>query len=313
MRMGKSFLKGNDMKLNMIGGSSQGDPYVIASKGKYYMYVTGRDGVGLYVSSDLKTFEYRGICFSKEGEKEYWAPSVIELDGTYYMYLSYMGNEENDTHKEHLILATSVSPEGPFVYHNDLVEPFSIDAHVVQSGKGLYLFYSTNDYEAKRAGTLIKLIKLKNPFETEGEGKVVVRATLDEEIFMKDRFKKGQHWHTLEGAFYFRKGDYHYLMYSGNCYQNENYYIGYAVAKGNTDDLLELSFHKYPNEDTYCPLIKKNELESGTGHNSLLVKDGHYYVIYHGRDNNAQGKGDTRTARIAEIKADEGRLEVIGR
>lgn len=313
MRMGKSFLKGNDMKLNMIGGSSQGDPYVIASKGKYYMYVTGRDGVGLYVSSDLKTFEYRGICFSKEGEKEYWAPSVIELDGTYYMYLSYMGNEENDTHKEHLILATSVSPEGPFVYHNDLVEPFSIDAHVVQSGKGLYLFYSANDYEAKRAGTLIKLIKLKNPFETEGEGKVVVRATLDEEIFMKDRFKKGQHWHTLEGAFYFRKGDYHYLMYSGNCYQNENYYIGYAVAKGNTDDLLELSFHKYPNEDTYCPLIKKNEFESGTGHNSLLVKDGHYYVIYHGRDNNAQGKGDTRTARIAEIKADEGRLEVVGR
>ncbi len=301
------------MKLNMIGGSSQGDPYVIANKGKYYMYVTGRDGVGLYVSSDFKNFEYQGICFSKEGEKEYWAPAVIEIDGTYYMYLSYMKNEDTDTHKEHLIVATSTTPEGPFVYHNDLVKPFSIDAHVVQSGKDLYLFYSTNDYEAERAGTLIKIIKLKNPFETEGEGKVVVRATLDEEIFMKDRFKKGQHWHTLEGAFYFRKGDYHYLMYSGNCYQNENYYIGYAVAKGHTDNLLELTFHKYPNEHTYFPLINKNEFESGTGHNSLLLVDGHYYVIYHGRDNGKQGKGDIRTARIAEISVNEGKLEVIRR
>lgn len=301
------------MKLNMIGGKSQGDPYVIKSKDKYYMYVTGRDGVGLYISSDFKNFEYQGICFSKEGEKEYWAPAVIEIDDTYYMYLSYMEIDDTDTHKQHLIVATSNTPEGPFVYHNDLVEPFSIDAHVVQSGKDLYLFYSTNDYDAERAGTLVKVIKLKNPFETEGEGKVVVRATLDEEIFMKNRFKEGQHWHTLEGAFYFHKGDYHYLMYSGNCYQNENYYIGYAVAKGHTDNLLELDFHKYPNDHTYYPLLRKNEFESGTGHNSLLLIDGHYYVIYHGRDNGEQGKGDTRTARIAEISVNGDKLEVIRR
>lgn len=302
------------MKLNMIGGSSQGDPYVIESGRKYYMYVTGRDGVGVYVSSDFSTYEYKGICFAKESEKEYWAPSVIEIGGKFYMYLSYMGIGETDTHKEHLVVATSDNPLGPFVYHNDLMAPFSIDAHVVQSGKDLYLFYSTNDYEAKRAGTLIKVTRLRNPFEAEGEGKVVVRATLDEEIFMKNRFKEGQHWHTLEGAFYFRKGDWHYLMYSGNCYQNENYYIGYAVAKGDTDDLLSLDFHKYPDENTYHPLLRKNEVESGTGHNSLIVKDGHYYVIYHGRDNDSKhGKGDTRTARIAEISVDGDKLEVIKR
>lgn len=97
------------------------------------------------------------------------------------------------------------------------MKPFSIDPHVVKSGNDLYIFYSLNDYDAKRAGTLIVLDKMKDPLEVENKPKVVVRATLDEEIFMKDRFKKGQHWHTIEGAYYFRKGDYHYILYSGNC------------------------------------------------------------------------------------------------
>ena len=41
-----------------------------------------------------------------------------------------------------------------------------------------------------------------------------MRPTIDEEIYQKDRFKKGQHWHTIEGAFYFYKEGTHYLMYS---------------------------------------------------------------------------------------------------
>ena len=101
---------------------------------------------------------------------------------------------------------------------------------------------------------------------------------------MRDRFKAGQHWHTLEGAFYFREGDYHYIIYSGNCYENEYYYLGYAVAKTSETDLTKIKFTKYPDENTYAPLISKNEYEEGTGHNSVIKYDGEYYVIYHGRD-----------------------------
>ena len=39
---------------------------------------------------------------------------------------------------------------------------------------------------------------------------MVVRPTMDEEIFMRDRFEKGKDWYTVEGAFYFRKGDWHF-------------------------------------------------------------------------------------------------------
>lgn len=278
------------------------------------MYATHVEGVQLYVSQDMHNWEYKGFCYTREGEKEYWAPAVIEIEGKYYMYVSTMPTESDDVHLEQIQVAVSNTPDGEFKFVSDLTEPFSIDAHVVKSGDDLYMYYSVNDYEAERAGTLIVVDKMLSPIEMEGKPEIVVRATLDEEIFMRDRFKVGQHWHTLEGAFYFRKGNYHYLMYSGNCFENENYYLGYAVAYGDTFDLKELKFKKYPNEETYYPLLRKNEVEEGTGHNSLLEEDGRYFVFYHGRDINTRQEGmDIRTARICELEINDEKINVINR
>lgn len=302
------------MKLNICQNRSQGDPYVIKANGKYYLYATHAQGVQLYVSENKYDWEYKGFCYVRDGHKEYWAPAVIELDGKFYMYVSTMPNEEDDVHQQKIQVAVCDTPDGEFKYLNDLTEPFSIDAHVVKSGDDLYMFYSINDYEALRAGTLIVVDKMLSPTQMEGNPQIVVRATLDEEIFMKNRFKEGQHWHTLEGAFYFRKDDYHYIMYSGNCYQNENYYLGYAIAVGNTNDLRELEFKKYPSEDVYYPLIRKNDVEEGTGHNSVLEEDGKYYVFYHGRDINTRIDGmDVRTARICELVVNADKIDVINR
>lgn len=302
------------MKLNIEQNRSQGDPYVIKSNGIYYMYSTHGEGVHLYSSKDKMNWDYRGIVFTKIDEKEYWAPAVIEIDNKFYMYVSTMGINETDTHKQRILVAVSNKPDDEFKFIKYILDPFSIDPHVVKSGKDLYIFYSMNDYDAQRAGTLIVVDKMKSPIEVEGHPKVVVRATLDEEIFMRNRFKKGQHWHTIEGAYYFRKDDYHYVLYSGNCFNSENYYIGYAVAKGDTDNLLELDFKKYPDDNTYHPLLRKNDEEEGTGHNSMIIEDGHYYIIYHGRDYNAfQKNKDVRTARICEIAVNKEELKVIKR
>ena len=45
-----------------------------------------------------------------------------------------------------------------------------------------------------------------DPFTPEGNPVLAVEPTLDEDIFRRDRYKKGQHWHTIEGAFYFGIG-----------------------------------------------------------------------------------------------------------
>ncbi len=284
---------------------SQADPYLIqAQDGGFYMYVTGTDGVHAFYSEEL-CGEYQDIgrVFFVEGYKEYWAPSVIYTHGKYYMYVSFMPETESDVHTQTMHVAVSDSPRGPFVDPIKLIEPFSIDSHVVENESGMFMFYSVNDYEAERAGTYIVVDRMESPTKMCGNPVAVVRPTLDEEIFCRDRFKKGQHWHTLEGAFYFKKGDYQYLIYSGNCFQNEYYYLGYAVAKTAETDLTKVEFKKYPNENTYAPLIAKNEFEAGTGHNSVIEVDGEFYAIYHGRDIGVSGKGDndTRTARICRL------------
>lgn len=302
------------MKLNINQNQSQADPYVIQEGDKYYMYVTGEEGVFLYESDNFYDWKEIGICYKKEKEKSYWAPAIIKIEDKFYLYVSSMPFNKEDTHEQRLQVAVSSSPKGPFEFICFILPAFSIDAHVVKSGNDLYLFYSTNDYDTPRAGTYIVLDKMVSPIEVRGKPKAIVRPTLDEEIYLKDRFKKGQHWHTIEGAFYFREGDYHYVMYSGNCYQNENYFIDYSVAYGHTDDLTQLNFKKYPSDNIYKPLIRKNDIEEGTGHNSLLRVKDKIYVVYHGRDYHSKNQAeDKRTARICEIKTNKEIIEVIDR
>ena len=295
---------------------AQPDPFILKGEdGKFYIYSTSPDGVRCYQAETL-TGEYKdlGFVFTMQGKKEYWAPSVIYTHGKYYMYVSCMPEDEEDCHLQAMHVASSDVPFGPFKNAKQLIEPFSIDSHVVENESGLFIFYSINDYDdEKRAGTYIVVDKMPTPESVEGKPVTVLKPTLDEEIFQRDRFKKGQHWHTLEGAFYFKEGDYHYIIYSGNCYQNEYYYLGYAVAKTTETDLTKIKFTKYPNENTYAPLIAKNDFEEGTGHNSVIKEDGVWYAVYHGRDAipDTRFDGDKRTARICKLILDNEKMVAV--
>lgn len=292
----------------------QPDPFILEADGKFYIYCTSGHGVQAYKADSL-TGEYKDIgkVFRLEGKKQFWAPSVIKTHGKYYMYVSCMNDPEEDAHMQTMYVASSDSPEGPFVNAKPLIKPFSIDSHVVENESGLYIFYSTNDYEGERIGTYICVDKMTDPEHVAGHPVPVVKPTLDEEIFMKNRFSDDRDWHTLEGAFYFKEGDYQYVIYSGNCYQSKYYYLGYAVAKTNETDLTKVKFKKYPADNVYAPLIARNEFEEGTGHNSVIKYNGEYYVVYHGRDKGvteAPGE-DKRTARICKLIVDGEKLTAV--
>ncbi len=293
--------------------ASQGDPYLLKANGKYYIYATGTDGVEAYGSDRLFSgWKYLGKALTEAHCKEFWAPCVIERDGVYYMYYSSVQEGEADMHKQAVKAAVSSSPEGPFVYKKTILPAFSIDPHVVKSGKDYYIFYSVNDENGERAGTYIVVDKLADMFTPEGNPQAAVVPTIDEEIFMRDRFRKGQHWHTVEGAFYFRIGNDHYLIYSGNCYQNEKYFLGYACAHAEEDDLRKLKFEKQPSASVYAPLLCRNDKEEGTGHNSIVEEDGKYYIVYHARDISADKTlPDSRTARICLLKAEGKTLKAV--
>lgn len=303
------------MKININGiiPYPQPDPYIYKEKDYYYIITSGVEGVYCYKSKFVdKDYEFVDIIFKMDGYKEYWAPSVIKIGDVFYMYVSCMKSEENDVHTQTMMVATSPNPDGPYkIANNHLIDPFSIDSHPVINKSGLYLFYSLNDYESDKAGTRIVVDKMVDPLHMQGKPKVKVYPSIKQEIFAKDRFKKGQDWYTIEGACYFRKGDYHYLLYSANCYQSPYYFINYAVCKSKEDDLTKLDFKKYPGDDVYKPLLCENEFETSTGHNSVIEVDGQMYIIYHGRNKDEKDfVGETRTMRIRKLLIDNERLTV---
>jgi len=288
----------------------QADPYIFYDSGMYYLYCTGSDGVHCYSSEALRDFVPIGVVCSEENCKEYWAPCVSRVGDKYYMYYSSMPRESTDVHTQQLKVAVSESPRGPFVYQSILADAFSIDADIAITENGRYVFYSVNDYDAERVGTKIVLDKMLSPTVLEKNPKTVIVPTLDEEIFCRDRFKKGEHWHTIEGANFFYEDGWYYLLFSGNCYENNNYYVGYSRARADSDKLENIEFLKYPNDHTYHPLLCADDIELGTGHNSTIKVDGQWYIVYHGRDKGDNLREECRTARIARLIARDGVLHV---
>ena len=289
----------------------QADPFILKSGGRYYIYVTGHDAIYAYHSDDLlEGWQYYGPVLSAPGLRAFWAPSVIELDGKFYLYNSMEGSgvtPDQGGHDGCMHVSVADSPLGPFQVAKRILPPFSIDSHIVQNEAGLFLFYSSNRFEGDRIGTCIYVDKMLDPFTPAGNPVLVVEPTMDEDIYWKDRYQEGQHWHTIEGAFYFKEGPWQYVMYSGNCFEKPTYYIGYARAKTEDTDLTKIKFEKYPDPHTYHPVLRANEFEEGTGHHSMIKEDGQWYAVYHARDyETGDNAFDARNARICKLHVKDG-------
>lgn len=295
------------MKLQFnVEGRHQADPFIFEDGGKLYLYVTGGPGVEAYSADDLfGEWKYEGVVTKFERGHDFWAPSVIKYQGKYYIYVSC----EDEGIFQFMHVACADSPLGPFTNEKCLYNQFSIDSHVVETEAGLFLWYAMDDHEGERVGTRIVIDRLLDPYTPENAPKEKVIPTFDEEIFEKDRFAKGQHWHTIEGPFWFKEGEWQYLMYSGGCYQNDTYHIGYAAVKSDETDLTKVDFVKHTDGDKFSPVLIKNEFEEGTGHHSVIKYKGEYYAIYHGRDycnRDYSVYSEARTGRVCKLKVEDG-------
>jgi hypothetical protein len=231
---------------------------------------------------------------------------VIKFDGKYYIYVSSSTEEEF----EYMHVATADSPLGPFGNEKCLYKYFSIDSHVVKTDKGLFIWYAADNTTCERVGTRVVIDRLLDPFTPENDPREMVIPTRDEEIFMRNRFGDGKDWHTIEGAFWFTDGEWQYVMYSGGCYQNDTYHIGYASAKTSEGDLKKVDFVKHAAVGDFDPVIIKTSYEEGTGHHSVINYKGEYYAIYHGRDIGALGDeySELRTARVCKLHVADGKI-----
>ena len=279
---------------------AQADPFIFEDDGKFYIYATAGKGVDAYYSNDLfGEWEYKGLCTDYPEGRNFWAPSVIKLDGVYYMYASCQVGDNTQLMK----VFTATSPLGPFKYVKTFYDYFSIDSHVVQNENGLFLWFAKNNTEPERKGTRIYIDRLITPTEVENNPREMVVPTFDEEIF-KPNCTAERKWHTIEGPTYFYENGYHYVMYSGGCYQDDTYHVGYCYLKSDEQDLTKLDLIKKTNDGKFAPVLIKNEFEEGTGHHSVIKRNGEYYAIYHARDYGVNR--DERTARICRLIVKDG-------
>ena len=116
------------------------------------------------------------------------------------------------------------------------------DPFVIKYNGIYYLIYSTNNYvgcDEQRPGTVIMIDKLLDMFTLEGDPKLLVKPSLDQEMFESNRFDDGRDWHTIEGGFYLKKNDNSYLMYSGNAYTHYNYFVAYSKTYAKHNEISE--------------------------------------------------------------------------
>lgn len=90
------------------------DPYVMFYNNKYYAYGTGGttagEGFACFSSDDLKNWKREGQALSATdsyGTWGFWAPEVYYVESKKKFYLFYSA-------EEHICVATSTTPEGPF-------------------------------------------------------------------------------------------------------------------------------------------------------------------------------------------------------
>ncbi len=307
------------MKLQFdIAGKSQPDPFIFEDNGKFYLYVTAEWGTEAYSADDpFGLWHHEGVVCTipapgkPQPNRFYWAPSVVKVDDWYYIYVSC----QNDDMFQYLHVARAKSPLGPFEDAKCLFDRFTIDSHVIQTEAGLFLWYAEDNTDTDRIGTRVFVDKLIDPYTPAYQPKEVIVPNFDEEIYKRNRYGDGRDWHTIEGPFWFREGDWQYVMYSGACFQNDTYHIGYAAAQSAEPDLTKVDFVKHTKAGRFDPLMTKNAVEEGVGHHSVLKWQGDYYAIYHARDLTRDENefpnpdADRRTARICKLHVKDGTIQ----
>lgn len=221
------------------------DPFVLRTARGYFAYGTappGDDGrlFRILHSMDLIRWQLMGGALQPLMHPpgvSYWAPEVLEHDGSYFLYYSASTTSSDESHR--LRVAVSREPSGPFTDAGRLLVPeigFSIDASPFYDpvSRQHYLFFAT-DYEADEPhGTGIAVIRLAGDLmSAAGPVFPVLRATGDWQVYEHQRDYKGRCWNKwfcVEGPHcVFHNGKY-YCFYSGGAWHGDNYGVGFAVA-----------------------------------------------------------------------------------
>ena len=241
------------------------DPTMFFENGTYYLYGTGSpNGFPVYTSTDMKDWHRQSKNALQKGEAYgttgFWAPQIFKHDKKYYMVY---------TANEHIAIAESNNPSGPFIQSNPKPITLSgkhIDPFIFKDSNGeLYLYFVR-----LQSGNRIFAARLKNDLSD------IDSTTIKECINAETGWENtvNAKWPVSEGPTVTKIGSLYYLFYSANDFRNIDYAVGYATANSPMGP-----FTKYSGNPI---LSRKNTQQNGSGHGDVLVaKDGKWYYVFH--------------------------------
>lgn len=249
-----------------------GDPFIMLWEDRYYAYGTlAEDGIAVFISDDLETWSVpeeanNGLALHKSdvwADKWFWAPEVYYVNGKFYMYYSA---------DEHICVATSESPFGPFV--QKIKEPMITEEKCIDNslfidddGRPYLLFDRFND------GLNIWIAELEND---------LINLKMDT---MRKCINVSQPWEEVqarvnEGSFIVKHENLYYMSYSGNHYKSQFYGIGYATSKN-----ILGPWEKYEGN----PIFQKPKNLVGVGHSSMFTdKNGQLRIVFHAHNSKTE-------------------------
>lgn len=261
------------------------DPTIFSDKGKYYLYGTGSEnGFLVYESADLKNWtgpvgKRNGHALLKGdsfGTKGFWAPQIFKYNNKYYMAY---------TADEHIAIAESESPLGPFVQKT--MRPISglgrqIDPYIFKDTDGkLYLYHVR-----LQKGNRIFVAQLKPDLSD------IEENTAKECISAEDGWENTANakWPVAEGPTVMKHDKLYYLFYSANDFRNIDYAVGYATSKSPLGPWV-----KYSNNPILNRFITG---QNGTGHGDFFTDtSGQLNYVFH-THNSDYTTGKRKTAII---------------
>lgn len=274
------------------------DPYVLYYGGKYYAYGTRVNGFEVYISEDLKQWKRNDIkALSPEnswGTRWYWAPEVYYVKSKNLFYMFYSVDE-------HICVATSTSPEGPFVQREKkpiVADEKGIDTSFFIDDDGTPYLY----YVRFTGGNVIWVAEMNDDLTS------IKKETLTKCISATEPWEKKQGT-IAEGPSLLKKGNTYYLIYSANHYESKDYAVGYATASSPKGPWTKYSGN---------PILRRDKEAAksvglvGTGHGAPFVcADGSYKYIFHAHA--SERSVGSRTSYISNFNiSDKGVISITG-
>lgn len=240
------------------------DPYILLHNGTYYAYGTSvGNGFEVYYSNDLESWKRSdSLALSEKdsyGSYSFWAPEVYYIEKEKKFYLFYSA-------EEHICVATSDSPLGPFKQdvQKPIREEVSIDTSVFFDDDGKAYLYFVRFKDGN--GNVIWCAELEENLKAIKEETLTqcIAATEPWELILPK---------VVEGPSVIKQDGKYYMLYSGNGYTSQDYAIGFAVA-----DSPFGPWKKYDKN----PILHKYKGLVGVGHGAPFIdKDGHWRYIFH--------------------------------